>query len=150
MSSEVTTPAGQIVLGGILRFMQVRKIAFVILLIAAVSGCASLDTLNTLKTVYQLSRPVEHLVPRVLSTRPHDPTAFTEGLFLDSGHLYESTGRYGQSAMREVDPATGAVLHSVSLPAADFGEGIALVGSHLLQLTWREGLGFVYDKNSFA
>ena len=70
---------------------------------------------------------------------PHDPNAFTEGLILVDGDLYESTGRYGRSALQETDPDTGAVLRSVSLPADDFGEGLALVGDHLVQLTWMEG-----------
>ena len=93
--------------------------------------------------------PVEQLVPRVISTRPHDPTAFTEGLLLDDGRLYESTGRYGQSTLREVDPQTGAILGGVNLPDQVFGEGIAVVGDHLLQLTWREGGGFIFNKDTF-
>ncbi len=91
-------------------------------------------------------QPVEQLVPKVLATYPHDPTAFTEGLFLADDHFYESSGQYGQSTIREVDPTTGKVLESTSLPAEDFAEGIALVGDHVLQLTWREGSGFIYDR----
>ncbi|HVU13271.1 MAG TPA: glutaminyl-peptide cyclotransferase [Phototrophicaceae bacterium] len=91
-------------------------------------------------------QPVELLVPKVLATYPHDPTAFTEGLFLADDHFYESSGQYGQSTMREVDPTTGKVLASTSLPAEDFAEGIALVGDHIFQLTWREGGGFIYDR----
>jgi len=84
----------------------------------------------------------------VISTRPHDPTAFTEGLTLVDGHLYESTGRYGQSTIREIDPQTGAIIHKVNLPATIFGEGISVVGDHLLQLTWKESIGYVYDKTT--
>lgn len=124
-------------------FMRLRKTVFVLVLIAAISGC---DTLNAFLAQ---SATVEQLVPRVLSTRPHDSTAFTEGLLLDGGRLYESTGRYGQSTLREIDPQTGEILRGVNLPAQVFGEGIAIVGDQLLQLTWREGGGFIFNKDTF-
>ena len=44
----------------------------------------------------------------VVETRAHDPGAFTQGLLLHDGTLYESTGRYGQSTLRAVDPNTGS------------------------------------------
>ena len=81
----------------------------------------------------------------VLRTFPHDPTAYTQGLVFHDGKLYESTGRYGGSTLRELDPATGAILRSVSLPSTHFGEGLALVGQRLVQITWREAEALVYD-----
>jgi glutaminyl-peptide cyclotransferase len=110
----------------------------------ALTACDRLDEYFT------LSRPVEHLVPRIISVRPHDPNAFTEGLLLVDGLLYESTGRNGQSSLREVDPETGEVLRGVRLPDEYFGEGIALVGDRILQLTWLEGIGFIFDRDTFA
>ncbi len=92
--------------------------------------------------------PLEHLVPEVISTRPHDPTAFTEGLTLVDGHMYESTGRYGQSTIREINPETGAIITKINLPAQFFGEGISVVGDYLIQLTWQEGVGFIFDKTT--
>lgn len=68
----------------------------------------------------------------------------------DAGHFYESTGQYGQSTLREVDPQTGEVLSSISLAKTYFGEGLALVGDQLVQLTWRENTAFVYDKATFT
>ncbi len=124
------------------RLVRGGAILLLVVLIAALAACDQLDTL------FGVSAPVEHLVPQIISTRPHDPTAFTEGLFLADGKLYESTGLYGKSTIRTVDPQTGDVLHSVSLPAEDFGEGIALVGDRLLQLTWREDVGFVYNPDT--
>ncbi len=88
---------------------------------------------------------VERLVPQVIDVRPHDPSAFTEGFELVDGVLYESAGLYGKSTMRRTDPETGAVLTSVDLPAADFAEGIAVVGDRLFQMTWKENTVFVYD-----
>ncbi len=88
---------------------------------------------------------IERLVPQVIDTRPHDTSAFTEGFELVDGVLYESAGLYGKSTMRRTDPETGKVLTSVPLPAADFAEGIAVVGDKLFQMTWKENTVFVYD-----
>ncbi len=81
----------------------------------------------------------------VVATYPHDATAFTEGLVLDRGRLIESTGRYGQSALTIRELKTGRVLKSMRLDARDFGEGVAVVGRKIFQLTWKAGIGYVYD-----
>jgi glutaminyl-peptide cyclotransferase len=91
----------------------------------------------------------ERLIPEVLAVRPHDTDAFTQGLLLFDGSLFESVGRYGQSSLREVDPRTGEVLRQVEVPDAFFAEGLARVGDRLIQLTWREGRAFVYDLETF-
>ena len=86
----------------------------------------------------------------VVSRRPHDPGAFTQGLQLDPvGRLYESTGREGRSTLREVDAQTGDVLRSVALPAEHFGEGLALVDDRLIQLTWLDGVATAWDADTF-
>ena len=61
---------------------------------------------------------VPTLRPEVLAELPHDPSAFTQGLELDGGVLYEGTGLEGRSQLRELDPDTGAVLRSVPLPGS--------------------------------
>ncbi len=86
---------------------------------------------------------------RILNTYPHDINAFTQGLVYDGRHLYESTGQYGKSTLRRVDPETGDVLQSASLERDFFGEGLALLNDKLYQLTWKEGVGFIYEKDSF-
>ncbi|MBI1290347.1 glutaminyl-peptide cyclotransferase [bacterium] len=86
---------------------------------------------------------------RALSIRPHDPEAFTQGLLLDGGKLYESTGLEGRSSLRRVDPLTGVVEKKIDLPADIFAEGLALVGDKLIQLTWKNGKAFVYNKETF-
>ncbi|MFN8422649.1 MAG: glutaminyl-peptide cyclotransferase [Anaerolineae bacterium] len=90
------------------------------------------------------------LVPTVLEAYPHDPEAFTQGLLLDDGKLYESTGLEGRSTLREVDPATGKVLRRHDLPADVFAEGLALVDDRLVQLSWQEQRAFVYDERTFT
>ena len=86
----------------------------------------------------------------VVNIFPHDPAAFTQGLVYLDDLFYEGTGRYGQSSLRKVDPATGSVLQQHDLTEEFFGEGIAVVGENIYQLTWKNGTGFIYDKESFT
>jgi len=87
----------------------------------------------------------EMLRVKALAEIPHDPTAYTQGLLWHEGLIYESTGRYGRSDVRRVDPSTGQVLLRRKLDASLFGEGLALAGDRLVQLTWKAGLATVYD-----
>jgi glutamine cyclotransferase len=91
-----------------------------------------------------------HYTYSVVNVYPQDANAFTEGLVFDSGFLYESTGLYGNSTLRRVDLETGGVLQLLSLQPQYFGEGIAVVGDKIVQLTWRSHVGFVYDRASFG
>lgn len=91
------------------------------------------------------SGPVEQLKVKVVGVYPHDPGAFTQGLVWDGGLLYESTGLYGKSSLRRVEPFTGEVLERRLVDPNLFGEGLALVGDRLLQLTWKAGIVLVYD-----
>lgn len=85
----------------------------------------------------------------VKNTYPHDAGAFTQGLFYRDGHLYESTGRTGQSTIRKVDLKTGKVLQQADLPPDVFGEGSAAVGNELVGLTWTSQVGYVFDLKTF-
>jgi glutamine cyclotransferase len=86
----------------------------------------------------------------VLQAYPHDAAAFTQGLLLHDGTLYESTGLYGHSTLRQVELATGKVLRRIDLPPEQFGEGLALAGDSLVQLTWREGIAPKYALATFT
>lgn len=85
----------------------------------------------------------------VVSTLPHDPSAFTQGLVYYEDHFYEGTGGYGTSSLRRTEPKTGKVLQIEALPPALFGEGIAVCGERIVQLTWRAGVGYVRDRKTF-
>ena len=86
---------------------------------------------------------------RVVNEYPHDRGAFTQGLVYVDGTLYEGTGLTGQSTLREVDLETGEVLRSVALDPDLFGEGIAVLGDRIYQLTWRSQTCIVYDRDTF-
>lgn len=94
----------------------------------------------------KLSAPVEGY--RVVHTYPHDSSAFTQGLVMVDGMLYEGTGLNGRSSVRAVDLATGRVLQSVKVPSRYFGEGLTDWGGNLIELTWLAHRGFVYDRFS--
>ncbi|HKI57615.1 MAG TPA: glutaminyl-peptide cyclotransferase [Trueperaceae bacterium] len=85
----------------------------------------------------------------VVARFPHDTAAFTEGLLYAHGLLYESTGLVGHSSLREVDPGSGQVIRERDLPAPYFGEGLALVGDRLIQLTYKAGVAFAWDRETF-
>jgi glutaminyl-peptide cyclotransferase len=86
---------------------------------------------------------------RVVHRFAHDPDAFTEGLFLQDGRLFESTGLVGKSWVREIELATGRVLRQREVPPPYFGEGIVAWRGKLVQLTWRSQTGFIYDLQTF-
>lgn len=76
---------------------------------------------------------------------PHDTGAFTQGLVWHHHALLEGTGQKGESNVRRVDLATGKVLQQTRNDSAIFGEGVAVLGGKLYQITWQNKLGYVYD-----
>jgi len=90
------------------------------------------------------------LAVRIVRVLPHDPTSFTQGLVFHDGRLYESTGLIGASRLREVEIETGRARREVALPRKQFGEGLALAGDRLVQLTWLDGVAHVWRLADFA
>jgi len=99
-------------------------------------------------TVVANKAPVQYSFS-VVNTFPHDAGAYTQGLEYHDGVLYESTGLNGESSLRRVDLKTGKVLQEIKLPEELFGEGLTVIDDRIIQLTWRAGIGLVYDKNTF-
>ena len=85
----------------------------------------------------------------VVKVFPHDVTAFTQGLAVDQGRLFESTGQEG-SWIAEVDIASGTQTKKVVLDKVYFGEGITILNNKVYQLTWKNHIGFVYDLKTFG
>lgn len=92
----------------------------------------------------------------VVRTLPHDRQAFTQGLFFQNGMFYEGTGEVGASGIRTVKPDTGEVVLEQPLGPPYFGEGIVGWKDRLIQVTWQDKTGFVYNladlslKDSFS
>jgi glutamine cyclotransferase len=93
--------------------------------------------------------PVPVLQYKIINTFPHDPEAFTQGLVWKDGFLYESTGLYGSSSLRKVELETGNILQQHYLSDDYFGEGITIFRDKIYQLTWKEQIGFIYDRETF-
>ncbi|MFC1976511.1 glutaminyl-peptide cyclotransferase [Chloroflexota bacterium] len=87
---------------------------------------------------------------RIVNTYPHDRNAWTQGLILIDGTMYEGTGLYGRSTLRRVNLETGEVLQNHAVSLQFFGEGITIFDDKIIQLTWKANTGFIYDKDSFA
>lgn len=87
---------------------------------------------------------------QVVHVYPHDPRAFTQGLFYLNGFLYESTGLEGHSSLRKMHFETGEVMRRIELPQAVFGEGSTVWDNHVLTLTWKDHFGFVFNLDTFA
>ena len=85
----------------------------------------------------------------VIAAYPHDRDAFTQGLAIDGGWLYEGTGGYGTSSLRRIEIPSGRIEKMVPLNASYFGEGITVLEGRLYQLTWRSRIGIVYDVETF-
>lgn len=86
---------------------------------------------------------------KVVRVLPHDPQAFTQGLVFHQGFLYEGTGLLGKSSLRRVELESGKILREHRLSKELFGEGIAIWKERIIQLTWRSGVGLVYDRSTF-
>jgi glutamine cyclotransferase len=97
----------------------------------------------------QTKTSAAHTVPVILRAVPHDAKAFTQGFLWHKGLLYESTGQYGQSSLRCIDPADGRIIKNVPVPDV-FAEGLCLMDSFLVQLTWKERAAIRYSISSFA
>lgn len=113
------------------------------LAVGVAAACGNDNGPPTNEPTMEASAPVEAV--QQVRSYPHDSTAFTQGLVWRGGRLYESTGRYGQSSLRLVELETGRVLQRVSLGQQYFAEGLAAVGDSLYQLTWKEGVAFIWD-----
>jgi glutaminyl-peptide cyclotransferase len=99
-------------------------------------------------TSCQKSSP-EQLTYQIVSTRPHEPSAYTQGLQFKGSRLFESTGIYGESTLREIEPATGKVLRKRPLAKTVFGEGLTILGDEMFVLTWKENIAYVFEPDTF-
>jgi glutamine cyclotransferase len=95
-------------------------------------------------------KPITSTEAQVVRVLPHDSAAFTQGLFFRDGKLFESTGREGESTIREVALETGQVVRSASLPPEQFGEGSTDWGDQIVSLTWQDGIGYRWRRSDFA
>jgi glutamine cyclotransferase len=122
----------------------VRKLFTSLIVLAGVlAGCGATST-----PAQPASEP-SRLRPEVVEVLPHDTSAFTEGLELVGGTLYEGTGLSGRSMVR-AGPLGQEPVVRADLPAPLFGEGITVLGRTLWELTWQDGIAIERDTATLA
>ncbi|MEJ5993500.1 glutaminyl-peptide cyclotransferase [Pedobacter sp. Du54] len=118
------------------------------LLVAKIFGEGKSDDLTANINVLPTQSPIQYSY-KVIKTLLHDTSSYVEGLEYHDGFFYESAGEYGQSSLRKVDPSTGKILQKTNLEKKYFGEGMTVVDDKIIQVTWQEKTGFVYNKETF-
>jgi len=117
------------------------------ILTAKIYDGAEAEELTTNINILAVQAPVNYTY-KVIKTLPHDTSSYVEGLEYHDGFFYESAGDYGHSSLRKVEPSTGKIVQSTAVDKQYFAEGITIIGDKIIQLTYREKVGFVYDKAS--
>lgn len=84
----------------------------------------------------------------IINTYPHDINSYTQGLEFNNGFLYESTGQYGKSKLRKIKFKTGEIIQEVKVSNKYFAEGLTIINDKLIQLTWKENTGLIYNLNN--
>ncbi|HEY0573543.1 MAG TPA: glutaminyl-peptide cyclotransferase [Pseudonocardia sp.] len=124
------------------------------LLVTGLSDCASAAPAPAAGSAAAITAGLADGVPRlhlvVLGTVPHDTSAWTEGLEIDNGTLYESTGLAGRSQLRELDPDTGRLRRASPLPDGLYGEGLTVLGDRIWQLTWQDGVALEWNRSTLT
>jgi glutamine cyclotransferase len=110
-------------------------------------SCSGSD--NTGVQVSEQSDQIPVYDPIIHNIFPHDANAYTQGLFYTDGSLYESTGLYDPSPLRQVEIESGSIIRKTDLNSGYFIEGITLYDDKIIQLTYTSNIGFVYDKETF-
>lgn len=92
------------------------------------------------------SNAVPQLHYRVIERHAHQGAAFTQGLELVDGLLYESSGLYQKSYISRwrLDQTEGATHTDIASNL--FAEGLTVFGDKLYLLTWQSGVGLIFDR----
>lgn len=133
-------------------FMRETILAFFLFSATILGSCTGGGTQNMVAVQTQprsvVAQPTKYgyVVEKIF---PHSQTSYTQGLVWSNGALYEGTGMHGQSALMRVELKSGSAVQTHKLGDQYFGEGIALFGGKIYQITWQEQRGFVYDAHTF-
>ncbi len=117
-------------------------------LTTAISSCASATNEVVIEKTPTKIAGISNYTYKIVQQLPHDATAFTQGLVVEDGELYESNGQNGQSDLRILDLNTGSVKNKVKLGDEYFAEGMTILNEKIYQITWVNHKGFIYDENT--
>lgn len=109
-----------------------------------ISACLLLQLSSC--TLEKRGREAATIIPyTVIKEYPHDVKAYTQGLVMHEGRLFEGTGIRKQSWLAELALESGRQLKKTTLDDAYFGEGITVLNGKIYQLSWKSRKGFIYD-----
>ncbi len=129
--------------------LSVRAGLRIAALLALWAGIVLLGAARASSEEESVEAPIAYYRYKVVRTYPHDTQNFTQGLVYEDGFLYEGTGLFKQSVLIKRDLKEDRIVKRLRLPNQYFGEGIALFGEKVIQLTWKSEVAFVYDKTTF-
>ena len=90
----------------------------------------------------------QNMAYSIIAQHPKDTGAYTQGLEIYKGKLYESTGDWQQSSLRITDWKTGVVEQKHNMGTDKiFGEGLTILRDTIYQLTWVSNIVYVYAVN---
>ena len=123
---------------------------FIIISLSACNGSGTADKPGDSDPDVQ-KLATQNIPYTITAQYPHDTSAFTEGLQIYNGKMYEGTGMETESTLRITDIKTGKVekKHFYTDPTI-FGEGIQVFKGKIYQLTWKNHIVFVYDEKNIA
>jgi len=119
------------------------------LLLASLVFVSIFSSLIQAENIEKYEPNVEHEIV-IISEHNHQDEAFTQGLEMYNGSIYESTGLYGHSSLREVNPWTGDVIRSKTFNDSIFSEGITVYNDTIVMLTWKSETAYVFEIESLT
>jgi glutamine cyclotransferase len=128
-----------------------KAVALIIILTAVYSCGPDKGTETSPGPEVKAAKTTPNIFYSIVSTYPHDTTAFTEGFLFHDKKLYESTGApeyltQARSAIGITDLKSGKLDVKIELDKKTyFGEGIIIVNDKIYQLTYQNQVGFIYD-----
>ena len=126
-------------------------LAAVVIMFSACNGNQSeTEESTTTETPATGIAPPQNINLDIIGIYPHDTSAYTQGLEIYNGKMYEGTGDFETSSLRIIsDIKTGKVDHKHMMGTDKiFGEGITIFNNKIYQLTWESHVVNVYDINN--
>jgi glutamine cyclotransferase len=143
-----------------IKMTSIKKIISCSVIVLTIASCSSCDPElkkdPDIKVVVDEKPAIPTLEYTIVSTLPHDTTAYTEGLLIHDNKLFESTGSPDhmpeiKSVLGIVDMKTGKLDAKIELDKKvyPFGEGMVILNGKIYQVTYKEQTGFIYDLKTY-
>lgn len=120
------------------RFSKALQKIILVTLCVLLTSCGKKTSSEDWKGVFKLD-----------GTIPHSETAFTEGLFIHDGDLFESTGTFDHSCLTRYK-GISQEIKQMEYPLSEgiFAEGSVVFHDTLYLLTWQNGVAILFDPNT--